>query len=151
MLWADEKVFRLRQCAGGNQNWRAWVHEGAARAEVPLELIRCGEGSFQGGVAATCCLGVSRLGVGDPRFMQRGKRMWMCFRTPAQWILWASLGRTPYTFQRGGASRHTSRLSQLWRAENLRSCWPKDARPPCSPDLNPLDSCVWGWVQGRVN
>ena len=58
-FWTDEKIFRLGQCAGGNQNWRVWVHEATAKGDVPLELIRREGGAFQGGALVTCRLGAS--------------------------------------------------------------------------------------------
>ena len=74
-FWTDEKIFRLGQCAGGNQNWRVWVHEATAKGDVPLELIRREGGAFQGGALVMCCLGASWRGMGTPRFIQQGKRL----------------------------------------------------------------------------
>jgi hypothetical protein len=54
-----------------------------------------------------------------------------------------------WTFIQDGATAHTHHLSQQWCSENLPAFIPKSLWPPNSPDLNPLDFCVWNeLVQG---
>ena len=49
-----------------------------------------------------------------------------------------------YIFQQNGAPAHTARLPQYWLAANSSDFIGKDEWPPNSPDINPLDYCVWG-------
>jgi len=49
-----------------------------------------------------------------------------------------------YIFQQDGAPTHTARATQNWRQTNCPDFIAKDQWPPNSPDLNPLDYCVWG-------
>ena len=49
-----------------------------------------------------------------------------------------------YIFQQDGAPAHTASLSQDWLAVNSSDFIGKDEWPPNSPDINPLDCCVWG-------
>ena len=49
-----------------------------------------------------------------------------------------------YVFQQDGAPAHTARQTQEWLATNTPDFINKDQWPPNSPDLNPLDYCVWG-------
>ena len=48
-----------------------------------------------------------------------------------------------WTFQQDGARPHIHEKSQEWCSKNFRSFIDKDHWPPNSPDLNPLDYCVW--------
>ena len=49
-----------------------------------------------------------------------------------------------FVFQQDGAPAHTSQRTQEWLAINTPDFIEKDDWPPNSPDLNPLDYCVWG-------
>ena len=49
-----------------------------------------------------------------------------------------------FIFQQDGAPAHTSRQSQDWIRLRNPLFIPKDDWPPNSPDLNPLDFCIWG-------
>jgi hypothetical protein len=49
-----------------------------------------------------------------------------------------------YIFQQDGAPAHISRLAQEWIGQRWPEFIKKDDWPPNSPDLNPLDSHVWG-------
>ncbi|CAF2109294.1 unnamed protein product [Rotaria magnacalcarata] len=48
-----------------------------------------------------------------------------------------------WTFQQDGARPHTHAKSQEWCAKHFLSFIDKDHWPPNSPDLNPLDYCIW--------
>jgi len=45
-----------------------------------------------------------------------------------------------------GAPAHTARQAQDWLQHNCPNFIRKDEWPPNSPDLNPLDFCVWGMM-----
>ena len=49
-----------------------------------------------------------------------------------------------FIFQQNGAPAHTARQSQEFLQANTPDFIGKDEWPPNSPDLNPLDYCVWG-------
>ena len=49
-----------------------------------------------------------------------------------------------FVFQQDGAPAHTTKQAQEWLAVNTPDFIAKDEWPPNSPDLNPLDYCVWG-------
>lgn len=49
-----------------------------------------------------------------------------------------------FIFQQDGAPAHTSRQAQEFLMVNAPDFIGKDEWPPNSPDLNPLDYCVWG-------
>lgn len=48
-----------------------------------------------------------------------------------------------WIFQQDGATAHTHRLSQKWCRDNFPAFIEKNRWPPNSPDLNPLDYCIW--------
>ena len=48
-----------------------------------------------------------------------------------------------FVFQQDGAPAHTARQTQEWLGANTPDFIGKDEWPPNSPDLNPLDCCVW--------
>ena len=56
-----------------------------------------------------------------------------------------------WTFQQDGATPHTHAKSQAWCAERFPSFIVKDWWPPNSPDLNPLDYCVWDEFVQAIN
>ena len=49
-----------------------------------------------------------------------------------------------FVFQQDGAPAHTARQTQEFLQANTPDLIGKDEWPPNSPDLNPLDYCVWG-------
>ena len=63
-------------------------------------------------------------------------------------------GDRPVVFQQDGAPSHISEETQAWMDQNFKSdqiqYWPADWWPPYSPDLNPLDYNIWGFVESRA-
>ena len=59
---------------------------------------------------------------------------------------------TPWVFMQDGAPSHTSEQTQTWLKENFGEdrFWPESMWPPYSPDLNPLDYNVWGYVESKA-
>lgn len=60
-------------------------------------------------------------------------------------------GNDYYLFQQDGAPSHTANVVQRWCEENLCDFIAKDEWPPSSPDLNPLDFCIWGYMLARLD
>ena len=48
-----------------------------------------------------------------------------------------------WIYQQDGATPHTHQLTPAWCARHLPSFIPKDRWPANSPDLNPLNYCIW--------
>ena len=55
-----------------------------------------------------------------------------------------------FTFQQDGAPAHTSSKTQKWCQDNFPSFRNKELWPPSSPDLNPMDYCVWGILESEA-
>jgi hypothetical protein len=60
-----------------------------------------------------------------------------------------SLVGNNFIFQQDGAPAHSSRKTQDWIRERNAAFIDKDEWPPNSPDLNPLDFCIWGVMLQR--
>ena len=55
-----------------------------------------------------------------------------------------------FLFQQDGAPAHTSRRAQEWLRNNVPDFLAKEEWPPSSPDLNPMDFCVWSVLEKNV-
>ena len=53
----------------------------------------------------------------------------------------------PFIFQQDGAPSHTSKKTQKWCQDHFPGFWSKEVWPPSSPDLNPMDFCVWSLLE----
>ncbi|QQP37170.1 Uncharacterized protein FKW44_017363, partial [Caligus rogercresseyi] len=56
-----------------------------------------------------------------------------------------------YVWTQDRAPSHTSKLAQDFCSRNFADFWPANYWPPTSPDLNPLDFAVWGFLQRESN
>lgn len=63
----------------------------------------------------------------------------------------AVFGDEPWVFQQDGAPAHRANKVQQWLRENVPDFLNKDEWPPSSPDLNPLDYFVWGYMQSKLS
>ena len=60
-------------------------------------------------------------------------------------------GNRPWVWQQDSAPCHVSHRAMAWIEEHAYDCVTKDMWPPSSPDLNPMDYFVWGYLESRVN
>ncbi|QQP54922.1 Uncharacterized protein FKW44_007916 [Caligus rogercresseyi] len=56
-----------------------------------------------------------------------------------------------YVFTQDGAPAHSFKKVQEFCKGNMASFWPADFWPSSSPDVNPLDFAVWGFLEGKTN
>ncbi|CAF4345681.1 unnamed protein product [Didymodactylos carnosus] len=56
-----------------------------------------------------------------------------------------------FIFQQDGAPAHRDQMTQQWCEENFPDYWTKDRWPPYSPDLNPLDYCIWDELRQQMD
>lgn len=55
-----------------------------------------------------------------------------------------------YCFQQDSAPAHKARITIAWMEENLPDFISPKEWPASSPDLNPLDFCVWGYMLSKL-
>ena len=55
-----------------------------------------------------------------------------------------------YTFQQDGARAHTARATLAYLNANVPDLMEPGIWPPKSPDLNPVDYCIWGMMENLV-
>ena len=60
-------------------------------------------------------------------------------------------GDRPWVWQQDSAPCHTSRKSMFWLQNNCYDLVTPDVWPPNSPDLNPMDYFIWGYVERTTN
>ena len=56
-----------------------------------------------------------------------------------------------FVFQQDSAPLHKANLTQQWCNEHLPGFIRHDEWPSYSPDLNPMDYFVWGYLQDTIN
>ena len=65
-----------------------------------------------------------------------------------------ALGRRPAFFQQDGAPPHYAQQVRHWLNQEFPESWIGRGGPvewaPRSPDLNPLDFCIWGYLKSKV-
>ena len=161
----DEKLFRIGEVSGGNNNFRIWVDEHTAKADLPPEVAQRGGGAHVGGARVMACFGVSWHGKGTVHVMGQketlntesyGRVLDAAYSADCQQIFKGE----PFVFQQDGASCHNSKDTQERRGELFGEFIPKRTYskatgevagwPPSSPDLNPPDYFAWGWAQNYV-
>ena len=62
-----------------------------------------------------------------------------------------TLSELDWVFQQDSAPAHKAKVNQEWCRTNCPGFISANEWPPSSPDLNPLDFCIWGVLEGRVN
>lgn len=60
-------------------------------------------------------------------------------------------GDRPWVFQQDSAPAHMSKVTQTWLKDNCYDFVPFTHWPPSSPDCNPMDYFVWGYIENLTN
>ncbi|PIC32571.1 hypothetical protein B9Z55_012846 [Caenorhabditis nigoni] len=60
-------------------------------------------------------------------------------------------GNHPYIFQQDGAPAHRAKDTQKWCKDNFPEFISAAEWPASSPDLNPLDYAIWGYLTQKVS
>ena len=157
---ADEKVSRIGEVGGGNQNFRVLIDNKTKKHEWKADDLQRGGGAFQGGHRVMVCLGASYFGgVGRPYFVPKGQFIDQVFYLNvlnSHYVVEAArmfrgAGAQDFCFQQDGASAHTANAAQISCAALSPFFIAEKDWPGASPDLNALDCSFFGYVQKEVN
>ena len=145
LFYTDEKVFHIDPPVSA-QNKRVWA--AGRKSNIPPNrlLVQRAKFSQRVMVSAGVCFG----GKGKLCFVPEGAKInskYYCEELlPLLMDDCNTLLQQDFVFQQDGAPAHTARQTQDWLYENCPDFITKDQWPPNSPDLNPLDFCVWGMM-----
>jgi len=141
--FTDEAYFHLQQPVN-KQNNRIWS------TEKPLEFTEMTK--YPSKLSVWCA--ISAEGIIGPYFFEStvNQHTYLAMLESFFWI-WHK--RKPdnkkFYFQQDGASAHTAGMVQDWlKVKFGNRFFTKDFWPPRSPDLNPCDYFLWGYLKSLV-
>lgn len=146
IIFSDEKLFLLQE-SHNPQNDRIWT---ISTKELPCNLLHVQR--FQNVSSVMVWGAICERGKLPLVFIEKGVKVNQNYYKDEvlKKILLPEaqkLFKNDYfCFQQDGAPAHTAKTVQEWCEENLPDFIPKDDWPPSSPDLNPLDFCIWGYM-----
>jgi len=145
VFFTDEKAFYLDPPVS-TQNNRVWASSRKTDVAAERLLIQRSKFSQHVMVSAGVCYG----GKGKLHFVPDGSKInaeyYSANLLPFLLEDCQNCLQHDFIFQQDGAPAHTARHTQEWLASNSPDFVTKDEWPPNSPDLNPLDYCVWGMM-----
>lgn len=150
VVFSDEKIFTIEQSVN-KQNDRVWLPNKQGKNSALLQATRT-----QAAASVMVWGGVTATGRTPLVFLPRGVKVnGMVYREEVlEGCLkpWATkhFKGAPYTFQQDSAPSHTARATQDWLRRNAPGFITSAEWPPHSPDLNPLDFCIWGLLESKV-
>lgn len=150
VIFSDEKIFCIQENFN-SQNRR--VYSPSIREVNPNDLY---VNTAQKSAGVMVFAAISGAGVCDLQFVDRGVKINQhVYREDilrAVVLLWAqrTFQDRPYIFQQDGAPSHTARTVQEFCKDNFHDFLAKEEWPAASPDLNPCDFFLWGWLEQVV-
>ena len=143
IIFSDESYFYLTLPINKKNN-RTWSKS------QPLIVIE--QPLHDQKILVWCAISVNR--VFGPFFFDDNVNQ-LNYQEMLKTYFWPKLLRTAeyekYHFQQDRAKPHTATLVQTWLTSKFaRNFIDKDSWPPRSPDLNPCDFFLWGYLKARV-
>lgn len=143
IICTDEAWFSIKPDVN-KQNQRVWASEPPLEpVEIPLHPQK---------IMVFCALSAKK--IYGPYFFE-GKINSLNYLDMLENWFWRKHLNTvdykKYYFQQDGARPHTSNIVQEWLNDKFgRKFLSKEKWPPRSPDLNPCDFFLWGYLKSRV-
>lgn len=153
LVFSDEKTFCVEQFLN-KQNDRVWLKGRVSDHSDELQVTR-----RQGADQIMVWAAVSEKGRSPLVFLPMGRNQvkinQQIYRDKVLrpgLIPWArnTFGSERWTFQQDSAPSHRAIGTQNWLKANVPVLIDRDMWPSSSPDLNPLDFCIWGVLQARA-
>ena len=152
-FFSDEKIFKVQQHYN-HQNDRVYVSKDTLASEVSAKRIQQGRTGFPKSIMVS--VSVSKLGKTSIHFVEPGCKV------NAEYYRGTLLKdmipemdklskKQPYLFMQDGARSHTAKDTMAFlRSQHYLEVLEPDMWPPNSPDLNPVDFCIWGVLGANV-
>ena len=156
IYFADDKLFRLGACPGGNRNFFVYLNMESKKSQMPDDLIPREDGRRQGGVSVMESLGLCHRGKGKLYFVPAGGKVnsseyLNVIKNVYETDCHQYYGIPPVcVFQQDGASSRTSNVVQEYYRREFPKFRAEGERQPNSPDLGPLGYFCWGYPQQEV-
>lgn len=153
LVFSDEKTFCVEQFLN-KQNDRVWLKGRVSDHSDELRVTR-----RQGADQIMVWAAVSEKGRSPLVFLPMGRNQAKINQQIYQnevlktgLIPWArkTFGSERWTFQQDSAPSHRATGTQNWLKANVPVLIDRDMWPSSSPDLNPLDFCIWGVLQAKA-
>lgn len=151
IIFSDEKLFVIEQHLNA-QNDRIYL---ASFEDIPEELRTVQR--FQKSSSVMVWGAVSQKGKLPLVFIEKGVKInadyYQKENLEGSLKTWAPLihENDNWCFQQDSAPSHMAKATQGWCERECPGFIKTEEWPPSSPDLNPLDYCVWGTLEGKVN
>lgn len=152
IFFSDEKIFTIAAPMNA-QNDRVYAPVTTKKRQINADRLLRTRPTFSQSVMVS--LAISKLGCTKLVFVEPGTKVDGSYYREellSKELLPAirSIAGDLYVFQQDNAPAHRARQTvELLRRETPDFIGP-DMWPPNSPDLNPVDYCVWGLMQERV-
>ncbi|CAF4052985.1 unnamed protein product [Rotaria magnacalcarata] len=147
-LFSDEKMFDI-DGVYNSQNERIWVPS-RADADVKGGIMQVQKFPKKVMVRlGACSKGVSPLVIFENETVDHERYIQEVL--PVALKFGNNMFGDNWTFQQDGGRPHIHRKTQDWCRTHLPCFIDKDHWPPNSPDLNPLDYCIWDEFVGASN
>ena len=152
-FFSDEKIFKVKQ-QYNSHNDVVYIPKKMKKSEVPDEKLFREHSGFPQKIMVS--VAISKAGKTSLLFVDPGAKVdadYYCNHLLSKMI--PEMNRITkgqeYLFMQDGARSHTAQLtlSKLQKRKNLYVLAPH-YWPPNSPDLNPVDFCIWGVLEQNV-
>lgn len=150
IIFSDEKMFVL-QDTHNQQNDRVY---GTALKNIPCDKLAVQR--FQNHSAVMVWGAICPRGKLPLLFIERGVKInkeYYIQNVLENHLLPHAMelyGDNYFCFQQDGAPSHKAKVTQEWCRENLTDFIPADEWPASSPDCNPLDFSIWGYMLSKI-
>lgn len=150
ILFSDEKLFTIEQ-SFNSQNDRVWAAESSG---ISQDLRRVSRTQMPASVMVWA--GITAEGRTPLVFVPSGMKIdAIAYRdliledTVMPWAK-KHFGNRKWTFQQDSAPAHKAKITQAFCRKEFPDFITSAEWPPYSPDLNPLDFCVWSILESKA-
>jgi inhibitor of nuclear factor kappa-B kinase subunit alpha len=147
VLFTDEKIFTLDE-TGKHPQVKFYAKKGQQHKNIPISSRP--PASHSPGVMVWG--GISQRGRTPLIFVEPGVKINALYYQNSiltkmkEWCMNSVGGTSKITLQQDWALAHRAKSSKTWLRSNNIAFWDENVYPAASPDLNPMDFSVWGWM-----